>query len=388
MYVAGIPPVPYTDPWQGLGFDERLGALLAGSPRIAYYYAAPDSSTFRYRVYNVIEALNAFEPDASAAWFSEFDGVAALQAVENADVLVLCRSRYSRGVASLLQRARALGTTVLFDVDDLVFDTRLTHLIMETLDEAIDEPQLDYWFSYISRIATTLRLCDGAITTNEFLAERLRDVHDVPIYIIPNFLNRSQITVSQRLMHLKSESQFSRDDFIHLGYFSGTPTHNRDFAIVEPAIAALMADDPRVRLRVVGFLDLSGPLTAYTDRIEFVPLQDFLNLQRLISEVEINVVPLQDNVFTNCKSELKYFEAAAVGTISVASPTFALRRAIRHAENGLLVRAQDWHAALRDVLAALDDTPAMAMAAASDALARYSPQAQLPAIRQALLEPR
>ena len=40
-------------------------ALLAGSPRIAYYYAQPDTSTFRYRAFNMIEALGRAEPDAS-----------------------------------------------------------------------------------------------------------------------------------------------------------------------------------------------------------------------------------------------------------------------------------------------------------------------------------
>jgi len=36
--------------------------------------------------------------------------------------------------------------------------------------------------------------------------------------------------------------------------------------------------------------------------------------------VEIVIAPLQENVFTNCKSELKYFEAAIVGTIPSYSP--------------------------------------------------------------------
>ena len=62
------------------------------------------------------------------------------------------------------------------------------------------------------------------------------------------------------------------------------------------------------------------------ERIEVCPLQDFVNLQRLIGEVEINIVPLQDNAFTNCKSELKYFEAAIVETVTVATPTYTFSR--------------------------------------------------------------
>ncbi len=40
-------------------FDERLSALIAVRRHIAYYYESPDTSTFRYRVLNMIEALAA-----------------------------------------------------------------------------------------------------------------------------------------------------------------------------------------------------------------------------------------------------------------------------------------------------------------------------------------
>ena len=46
---------------------------------------------------------------------------------------------------------------------------------METLDQQVDEHGLQFWFGWIARCGATLRLCDGAITTNELLAERIRD---------------------------------------------------------------------------------------------------------------------------------------------------------------------------------------------------------------------
>jgi hypothetical protein len=104
-----------------------------------------------------------------------------------------------------------------------------------------------------------------------------------------------------------------------------------------------------------------------------------------IGSVEINLVPLQDNVFTNCKSELKYFEAAVVGTVSVATPTFTLGRAIRHAETGFLARAHEWYDVLAAAVEAVEDSPRIASAAAADALARYSPEAQADALRAAVL---
>ena len=52
MLADDLPRVPYTDPWAE-PFDVRRRALLAGRPRVAYYYTVPDTSTFRYRAFNM-----------------------------------------------------------------------------------------------------------------------------------------------------------------------------------------------------------------------------------------------------------------------------------------------------------------------------------------------
>ena len=331
----------------------------------------------------MVEALAHAEPTASASWLTADDGVDAIELIEEADVLVVCRALYGQHVAAVIARAKALGKRVLFDVDDLIFDDRYTHLIMETLDQVVDETGLQAWFGWIARCGATLRLCDGAITTNEFLAERIRRFADVPTWVIPNFLNRAQLEVSESVRTVKA-SHPSQDDRVRLGYFSGTPTHNRDFAIIEPALARLLGEDPSIYLRVVGFPPTSDRLSGYGDRIETIPLQDFVNLQLAIGEVDINLVPLQDNEFTNCKSELKYFEAAIVGTVTVASPTYTLRRSIEHGENGFLAHAHDWYEVLLETTSALAELPRIAETAAADAIRRYSPEAQAVALRNAL----
>ena len=358
--------------------------LRSGSPRIAYYYTQPDTSTFRYRVFNMIEALRVAEPTASAAWFTAADARGAMEAVAQADLVVIGRALYSRHVAAVVTRARAASKRILFDVDDFIFDSRYAHMIMETLDQNPDEDGLQWWFGHISRLGATLQLCDGVITTNEFLAERVRRFHDTPTYVVPNFLNHAQLELSARIVEAKRASRIRRDVRLHIGYFSGTPTHNRDFAIVEPALLRLLKEEPKLVLRFVGFMELSTALSAHRDRIEQFPLQDFLNLQRLIGEVELNIVPLQDNEFTNCKSELKYFEAGVVATPTVAAPTYTLRRAIRHGENGFLATAPEWYTTLREALDDLERLDSVAEAALDDALERYAPAAQAAYMRRVL----
>ena len=228
----------------------------------------------------------------------------------------------------MIEQAKNLGRTVIFDVDDLVVDTQYAHLLMDTLNQdAGSEAHLDYWFGYIARLNAVLHLCDRVITTNEYLASHIRACTGKDVRIVPNFINREQLEYSLQLYAAKRAARFSGDERIHLGYFSGSPSHDNDFELISDALARLLDKDPRLHLRLVGYLNVNGPVVGHAERIERFGMHDFINLQRLIGSTEINLVPLQDNAFTNCKSELKFFEAGIVGTITVASPVFAYRMA-------------------------------------------------------------
>src|SRR5271166_2362003 len=388
MFIDELPEVHYADPWVE-SFEERLLTLKRRSMHVAYFYERPDTSTFRYRVYNVIEVLNVLANDVSAAWFCDAEIENFDRVLEVADVLVICRSRYHHRLNEIITRARSKGCVVVFDVDDLVFDLDYVQLVVRTLDQDVEHPNVwDFWFAYIGRVGATLRMCDRVIVTNEFLAARARRMGVPDVRIIPNFLNSAQLDISRRILQAKRASGFARDGRVHLGYFSGTPSHNRDFEIISEVLYRLLAEDHRLRVRVVGFLDLKGQLGQHQDRIERHPLCDFLNLQRLIGSTEINLVPLQDNTFTQCKSELKYFEAGIVGTITIASPTYTFRLAIRDGVNGHLANEQEWEAKLRLAIRDLEgsgyDYVAMAERAAEHSLKLYRWENQLPAIKAAL----
>lgn len=321
----------YTDPWQD-SFETRFAALTARRRRIAYYYTEPDNSTFRYRCFNMVRTVNAHAGDTGAAWFSRADGERLGRVADAVDVLILGRVRYDTPVARLVARARAGGARILFDVDDLVCDTRHIELLMNSLNQDTGAGgNWDYWYSYIARMGAALRLCDGVITTNAFLAGQIARDTDLPVSIVPNYLNAEQEAVSRAILTAKRDNGWGRDGLIHVGYFSGSPTHARDFAIVAPTLAGLLAADPRVVLRLVGMLDPHPALAGLQERIEVHPFTDFLSLQRLVGSTEISLAPLQDNIFTNSKSELKFFEAAVVGTLTIASPTFTFAQAIEMA---------------------------------------------------------
>jgi glycosyltransferase involved in cell wall biosynthesis len=372
MMALQTPVVVYRDPWL-LPLADRLAGLRAGRRRVLYYYDVPDSSTFRYRAYNMVQALELSGSDAwRGAWAHRADLSHRHELAELADVLVICRAPYDAGLAALMASFRARGKPVLFDVDDFVFDPSFIHVLMDTL--CVDKHQSEFWRFWQAMLAglnASLKACDASITTNEHLAGLIRDVGGHGVAIVPNFMNREQLDVSQRIFEEKQQRRFRGDGRVVMGYFSGSPSHQHDFAIAEPALNSLMAADERVHLMLVGYIEPGPALRGHADRILRAPMHDFVNLQRLIGGVEYNLMPLQANVFADAKSALKYFEAAAVGTVSIASPSYNYAAAIRDGQTGYLCQAQQWERRLGEMLSEGDGYADMAAAAQEDAVAAH-----------------
>jgi len=373
MFTCRAPKFVYQDPWI-LPLAVRRQSLMRGQRRVAYFYEEPNNSTFRYRAYNMAQVLNESRgSDTSASYFFHDD----LEHLDNfadlADVLVICRSRYCHRVHDLIGSFHRKNKRVFFDVDDLVFNPDHVHLIMDSLDQDPDNPALwDYWYAYTSRMGAALKLCDAAITTNQYLADRITEYSGLSAGIVPNFINREQLEISENIYAAKTASGFARDNRIHLGYFSGSPSHNRDFEMIVPALEDLFDDLPHLGLHLAGYVDSHDLLRRFKSRITKHVFQDYVNLHRLIGSVEFNLVPLQSNIFTHCKSELKYFEAAITGTISIASPTYTYRLAIQNGKNGYLARAHQWGSMIRQAIEDIGSYADMAQNAFSDARSRYA----------------
>jgi GT2 family glycosyltransferase len=373
---------------------ERLATLRQGQVRIAYFAENVYSSTFRYRAANTAAVLNAppVEKEAistSAACFFSGDLHHAADIAASADILVISRVRYDLATAALVQQFKVQGKNVWFDIDDWVFDTQAVDLIIETSGQSATDEVLNYWYAVVSRMGQMLRLCDGAITTNSYLAEKIKNYSNQPVKVIANFANEQQLAASQPIYQLKLSDDVSRKQSIKLGYFSGSASHNCDFALLFPALEIVLAADPRVELVLVGPVELAERFEKnYSSRITRHAFTGFVHLQQLIGDVDFNLVPLQTNEFTHCKSELKYVDAANVGTLTIASPTHAYTHAIDHGENGYIAADHEWEAVLLQAIAIrdldLEKHRRMVVAAYQDVQQRFTWQTQRPAILQAL----
>lgn len=340
-----IPQAADTSPsTMARSFSERLSKLQAGKTRIAFYYDYPDRSTFRYRVENVIKALDLHCDDISAAHF-HFGEIEHLnQVVDKCDILVLARARYTSLLEIAVRRAQRAGKPVLFDVDDLVFDPSYIPLIMDTLNVDMKSTNTwDHWFSYIGRVGYALGLCDRVTVTNDYLAEKVRAFCGKPAHVIPNTISDEEMEHANAIIHSKRKNKFARNRFVNIGYFSGSPSHDKDFRIASDALLKHMGKTHNINLTLVGYLNVDEEFGNFAGRVRRLGMQTEIDLLTQIAGCEINIAPLQINSFTNCKSELKFFEAAVVGTFSLLSPSFTFRKAAQESQGTYLVPEADWY---------------------------------------------
>lgn len=369
---------------------DRLNKLRSSDLKIAFYYDYVDTSTFRYRVHNVIQVIDKFLPECSASWFCYADGIHLNRVSELADIILICRARYSDKIERFINRAKQLNKVVVYDVDDLVVDIKYAGLIIESLDVNKDQDESwASWFGYISRLSAVMNMCDRVTVTNEYLSNCISETSNVDIRILPNFLNMEQESVSDKIFNTKLTTNFDRTEKLHIGYFSGSPSHNKDFAVVADSLAKIMSCDENIHLNLVGYISPGLELVPFENRIKRYPMHDYVNLQALIGSTEINIIPLQDNRFTNCKSNLKFFEAAVVGTNSIATPTYAFANSIDHGQTGILSKSYEWEDHLMNMIHNISSNKSeyieMATRARDYALFKYSYSVQADIIRSTII---
>ena len=319
-----------------LSLKERIHlaeqAIKQGKKLALYLAKDANNSQHRYRVYNPLQATSKSQK-WQAVYFFNAELQTAYKFLDQAAIVIIERQNPSgSSVPDFIHAAHERGIHVAFDLDDLVFDYRQ----LGTLMYSINNRNPLRWLLYFHRIRRIAKLADSFITTNDFLGRKLQRSFHKPYQLVRNSLNDEQVNLK-----LKKPNH---QGFV-MGYFSGTPTHAKDFASIEPQLIKFLQTHDDAKLLVVGHMQFSPAIKQLIQagRIEIQPFTDYLKLQALIASVDVNLAPLVINDFTNCKSELKFFEAAIVETTTIASPTYAYRHSITEAKTGFLAKPNEWY---------------------------------------------
>lgn len=293
----------------------------------------------KYRVDNKVEQLESLGFKVWKINASSFQ----MGYAEHASHIIIYRAPYSDNLGFLCQLAKKYHKPVLYDIDDLVIDTKYTDQLTYT-NQISDEEKRDY-DAGVNSYGAMLKMCDGAITTTGTLRKELTNYKNL-VLLNRNLASKELVEISSAHLHKHIEGTNS---IIRIGYFSGSITHNENFELVRPSLIKLLKDFANVELHLVGHLDIPDEFSEFGHQIVTHSFVEWRDLPELISKVDINIAPLVDSVFNRAKSEIKWIEAALVNVPTVASDLGAFKEMIEPNITGVLVK-DDWYSELKKMV--------------------------------------
>ena len=324
--------LPWSESWRP--------APRCGRAAVAFVSGCPGDA-LRYRCAHQAEALR--DAGLSVDVFRQ-DQIDLRQAVGQYALFVLHRVAFDSAVDAFLRAAEADGTRVLFETDDWIFDLAAADHVAALDTMAV--PARALYLQGLVRYRRTLERCGGVIVSTEPLAERARAVV-AEVAVVPNAVSAEMVRLADEAL---AHRHRVRDDDgpVVVAYLSGTPTHDRDFGRIAPALERVMDWNPRVHLLTVGHIDVSGRFGRFAGRFRHLPLVPWQALPGILAGVDVNLAPLEDdNPFTESKSGVKFLEAALLGVPTIAQPTPDFARLIEHGQSGWLAGdSAEWEAGL------------------------------------------
>ncbi|MDQ5853059.1 MAG: glycosyltransferase family 4 protein, partial [Chloroflexota bacterium] len=337
------------------------------------YLSGCRGDTQRYRCDHAAEQLHMLGHTAEVIWQTD---PAALEAAPKADIVVLHRPPQTHFVATIMELAA--GRPLVYETDDLVFDPALVDqipIVQETSGQ-----QRQYWRNYALSNARILADCHAVTTSTTPLAERLETAQR-RAWVHRNALSGELLDRSEQAHSARSTSRP-----LTIGYFSGTPSHSHDLALIAPVLARILRRHDALRLLLGGYLTVPSelePCSAQIERRPFVPWRD---VPASMADADVLLAPLDlTNPFTYARSELKYLEAAALHIPLVASPAPAFTQAVQAGETGLLAAGEAaWEEGIERLLGDPGLRTRMGDAAAEHVRQAYTFTALAPALEQTM----
>jgi len=350
--------------------DDGLVAAEESLLRRVLFVVGIRGAALRYRAFLPAEELRLHGLHADVRHYRDPE-IVALAA--EADAVVLYRVPATSQVLDLVAqvRERERSVPVLFDVDDLIFDPALEGEVHGL--EVLSEAEHALWWRGVARYRTTLEVCDAYVGSTEALCRHVTATTGLESFRFANGVGIDLARESEKAVAHRREPGPLR-----IGYFSGTNTHDADWAVVEPAVVRILEAHPEVELWIGGLLTTGPALEEFEDRVRRLPFLPWYALPARLRQLDVNLAPLVlESTFNEAKSAIKWLEAALVETPTVASPTEPFREAIEHGRTGLLASTPDeWFAAIDQLLGDALLRRRLGSAARREALLRWGPHTQ------------
>jgi len=255
------------------------------------------------------------------------------------DIIIYYRVPANPLIIKSIEKSRALGKVTFYEIDDLIFDS-VYPPAYETYGGNISIEQyagLTYGMPLFQGAA---RLCEYAIASTSPLLELLQPL----VTSKKGFLHRNGLDSLNIFMSKKEK------EYINIFYGSGTLAHNSDFIdLTLGAVEKILKENENVKLTIAGHLTLPESFRKEFEE-QIILLKKTSTIDHYwsyLSGADINLAVLHNDVINNCKSELKWFEAACFKIPSVVSNTQNYMDIIDNGEDAIIASTtEEWYEAL------------------------------------------
>ncbi len=322
-----------------------------------------------YRVDQKIRQLEA--AGLEVKHFSHSDPEDFIGSLAGAKAAIFYRVHAFPNIIKAILTANALGIPTYYDVDDLIFDPRYFPDSLESYEGQITRGDYNGLMYGVPLIRHAMSLCKYGIASTPPLAKHISAVVESgQCRVLRNAFDQR----NDRFLEIGASPRPDRG-VVSIFYGSGTKAHNSDFnELAAPALEYILRTYDNVRLVIVGHLGLRPELAQFKERItriQFVGNVD--EYWTLLSCCDINLAVLSRNEMSDCKSEIKWLEAAMFQIPSVVSGTATYREILDDGVDALIADdPKSWRGALESLVKDRSRRLKIGAAARRKALENYS----------------
>lgn len=337
-----------------LDFDKSFNPL--GVLMITEAEKIDDASRF-YRIQQPADALKKLGLNVHVISGNDVSRAIAC----NYDVIFMSRMQLTKTSFKFLLDAKKNNVPLIYEVDDLVFDRNHVYdvgAVRSGVHKDVNSMAISF-----DRRAQMLGLCDAACVTTTLLKKYIKESLHIPVFKMPNAIRNEKF--------IKKERKIINNK-LNLIYMSGSHTHFKDFDLMRRELFDfVLKNTDFVNLTLLGRL---GDVEEFKklSNVSIVDRLPYEEMMELLKEMDVCLVPLENTIFNNAKSTLKFAECSAVGVVTVASPVMEYRECIDSGVDGYLVQDGKWGDVLYKILTEKESLENIAEKARIKALRQFS----------------
>jgi glycosyltransferase involved in cell wall biosynthesis/Flp pilus assembly protein TadD len=295
-----------------------------------------------YRIDQKVEQLQSLGYSVTVYMENEIDQY--LANIYKFDAVIFYRLPGLARLIFAINRSKELGITTYYEVDDLIFTTDFP----DNLDSYAGLINMEEYAGLklgIPLYRNAIAACDyGIVSTTPLAAELSKIVAKGKAFVHRNAFGRIHELLASRT------PKSHHNDRVVIFYGSGTKAHKEDFQqLVEPALVEIVRRHrERVKIVLAGYIVMTDQLESIRDNLEIFKINwSIEEYWAILQNTDINIAVLKQSLVSDCKSELKWMEAAMFGIPSIVSGTSTYCEVIEPGVTGLICNtSEEWTSAL------------------------------------------